>query len=155
MWDAACAVDASALPECTACCFPKICTQDCLICTDTDLDGLCDAEDTCPLSPNPGGGAAVLGQTIVAPDRTSFAWTFPEDVVAVRGDLSLLSSYDVQAVDSYPEATSIPAPEIPPSSGAGFYWLLRPDCDPSSYSSGGSGECAFGCPSGERDGNLP
>ncbi len=97
----------------------------------------------------------MLGEMIVAPDRTSFAWTYPVDVIAVRGDLSLVSSYDVQAVDSYAEATSIPALAIPPSPGAGFYWLLRPDCDPASYASGGSGECAFGCPPGERDGNLP
>jgi hypothetical protein len=154
LWDATCAVEAQTYPECTACCFPEICTPDCLTCTDTDLDWICEAEDTCNLSPNPGGGAAVFGQTILAPDRTSFDWVFPEDVVAVRGDLSLVSSYDVLAVDSHAGATSIAAPEVP-ASGAGLYWLLRPDCDPSSYASGGSGECAFGCPPGERDGNLP
>jgi hypothetical protein len=154
-WDASCAADATAIPECDACCFPEICTQDCLICDDSDLDGVCDTEDTCLLSPNPGNGAAVLGQTLVARDRTSFGWEVPADVVCIRGDLGLVSVYDVLATDSFAGVISIPAPETPALSGDGFYWLVRPDCDPSSYSSGGPGECQFGCPPGGRDGNLP
>ena len=70
----------------------------------------------------------------------------------MRGDLSGLSTYAILDILSASGASTIPAAEVP-APGTGFYWLVRPVGG--SWSSGGTGECRVGCPSGGRDGNLP
>ncbi len=103
-----------------------------------------------------GMGVAFFSQTILALGRDVFGWQLPVDVDFVRGDLALVSVYDVLEQDSAALVTSIPAPETP-ASGEGFYWVIRVDCPNSTWGSGGPSECnpPSVCLPGGRDGNLP
>ena len=123
---------------------------------DTDSDGECDLVDNCPLTPNPGGGVARFPEPLVAHDTILFSWSTPANVVWVRGDLDVLSSYAVLQTQSAAAATSIPSGPSP-TEGEGFYYLVKPNCPSTTWSSGGAGECnpPSVCPAGGRDGNLP
>ncbi len=121
---------------------------------DNDGDGVNDNMDNCPLTPNPGQGTAYFDGVVTAVDTSLEGWVRAQDVEWVRGDLSGLSSYTTLASGTTAATTSHATPQIP-ALGAGYFWLFKPDCPDSSWSSEGSGECAAGCPVGERDGNLP
>lgn len=126
-------------------------------CLDTDIDGVCNFGDNCPLTPNPDQGApAPFGETVVALETNSFGWIAPTNASWVVGDLDAVGAYGWFAQDTASGTTSIAAPETP-AAGDGYYWLLAPDCAVGSWSSGGSGECATpgSCLPDGRDGNLP
>jgi cysteine-rich repeat protein len=116
---------------------------------DTDLDGTPDALDTCPLSYNPGNGTALFDQPLLALGPTALGWAWPSNVVWVCGRLDHLHEYGVLEQSAATGATSIETLEVP-APGYGLYWLVRPDCPQSSWSSGGTGEIL-----GARDGALP
>lgn len=115
--------------------------------TDMDSDGVGDSCDNCIETPNPAQGPAVLGQTILAANVNSFVWAAPTDVVYVRGNLTLVSSYAVDTVGSLVQATSLQDASTP-AGGGGFYYLVRPDCPVGSWQS------SIGAESG-RDAALP
>ena len=124
--------------------------------SDTDGDGDCDSVDNCPLTPNPGGGVARFLEPLVAQDAVLFSWTTPANVVWVRGDLGLLAGYAVIETQNGAGMSSIPSGPTPAADN-GFYYLVKPNCPLTTWSSGGAGECnpPSVCPPGGRDGNLP
>lgn len=96
-------------------------------CTDGDADSVCDLEDNCPQGFNPDQNDAVFGESIVA-DSSNFSWPTATDVVWVRGDLDDVSTYTtletniVAAIDQFSHSA------FSPTVGAGYYFLVRPDC---------------------------
>jgi hypothetical protein len=131
-----------------------VCPDDC---TDTDLDGVADSVDNCPLTSNPDQGASILfDQSVIASDKSTFSWAAAADVVWARGDLTGVSTYSILETASASAATSVGS--VPtPAVGDGWYFVVRPDCPMGSWTSGGAGECASAgsCPAGGRDGVLP
>jgi len=122
---------------------------------DTDLDGAGNGCDNCPLTANPGGGVAVFSQTLVAPDKTTFAWPAAQDVLWVLGDIAGVSAYEYSSSDSAAAATTIPS-GANPEPGSGSYLLVRADCPLSTWSTGAESECPPGtCATGNRDELLP
>jgi hypothetical protein len=93
------------------------------------------------------GVPTVFGQTIVALDGAGFGWPTPTDVVYVRGALSAVANYPVDIVQSLTAATSLQDLSTP-TSGQGFYYLLRADSPLASWQTG------LGAEPG-RDGVLP
>ncbi len=154
-WAPACAALAAAQPFCVdGCQSVTKCTPVC--CIDSDGDGDCNVADTCPLTPNPGGGTALFDYPLIAINNTTFAWQRPENVQWVKGSLSVVSTYTEAGGGVGPGATTIPAPDLP-APGTGIWWVLKPDCPVGSWSTGSPSECAVpaACPPGGRDGNLP
>jgi cysteine-rich repeat protein len=131
------------------------CEPDCR-CTDSDGDVLCNPSDSCPFSANPGNGVAPFGQTVRAATQQMFYWPDLADAVWVRGALSALPAYAVIESGTIAGDAVLWAPAVP-APGAGFYWLVRPACPLSSWSSMGPAECHGppGCAPGGRDANLP
>ena len=76
----------------------------------------------------------VFGQEIKAPNSTTFAWSDPVDIVRVRGDLAAVGIYEADPPESESNVTSF-VDTTPPSTGAGFYYLVRRggNCDVSSW----------------------
>jgi len=153
-WDSICADEALQFDSCIVCCSPS-CTNECTVCPDLDGDGRCTDRDPCPKSPTSSDGASVLGEQIMASsDKTTWFWMTLQDVMWVEGPLSGVSSYTVNSTSSEFNSNLLSLPAVPPS-GSGFYIVARPECPGGSWTSGGSAECLYGCPSGGRDGNLP
>ena len=63
----------------------------------------------------------------MADDSQMFSWPVAADVVFVKGNLAGVSSYVVDLVDSIALTNDLTDPSVPVS-GAGFYYLVRPDC---------------------------
>lgn len=124
-------------------------------CADADGDGVCDAADTCPLTPNPGGGPAMFSQALIAPDKTTFVWPVPADVLSIQGDLAAVSQYQFSLLSSAAAATAISSgPD--PAPGQGTFILVRADCPLGTWSTGAASECPPGtCAAGDRDALLP
>jgi hypothetical protein len=99
---------------------------------DADADAHGDVCDSCIHGPNPQQGAAPLGQTILALDEATFGWPDPADALWVRGHLALVAAYDVAEQGSLDLATTLVHGLVPPV-GAGFFYLLRPDCPVGSW----------------------
>ena len=95
--------------------------------SDVDGDGVGDVCDNCIYGPNAEQGPAIFGQDVVAEDSQTFSWPVVADVVYVKGDLAGVSTYTVDLVDSI-ELTDNLTDSSTPASGAGFYYLVRPDC---------------------------
>jgi len=147
-WDGLCVNDALADPLCVGCAAPGLCNPVC--CRDSDADAQCDAVDPCPL------GDGFFDQTVRATTKIQFGWNFPAHVDWVKGDLNSVGAYGVIDFLSAFTATQVPAPELP-APGTGLYWIVRDDCNPTTWSTLGPAEC-YGPPScgpGGRDGNLP
>ena len=72
-------------------------------------------------------GAMAVGQTILATDTETFLWPVAADVIYVRGDLADVDLYAVDTVELLILATSLTDASVP-ESGAGFFYLVRPDC---------------------------
>jgi hypothetical protein len=113
-----------------------------------DFDGVCASFDNCQQGPNPNQGPAVFGQTILAPNRTTFEWQHPVDALWVRGPLQQVDSYAVDLVGaasgtSFEDLTS-------PAVGERFYYLVRLDGDCAAP----SWQTTLGGESG-RDASLP
>jgi hypothetical protein len=111
---------------------------------DGDGDGVCDLQDNCPSSPNPGQGPVVFPDTILAPDRTQFCWSTPVTLKGVRGQLNLVSAYAVDNLFFQPFATCFP---IAPTTSDDYY-LVEPDCPTGSWQTTVAAETA-------RDATLP
>jgi hypothetical protein len=147
-WDGLCANEALVDPLCAACAAPGLCNPVC--CRDSDSDAQCDAVDPCPL------GTGFFGQTVYATGKTQLGWNFPSNIDWVKGDLGLVGAYGVIDFLSAGGVNALAAPELP-APGTGLYWVVRDDCNPTTWSTFGPGEC-FGpprCSPGGRDGNLP
>jgi hypothetical protein len=121
-----------------------------LVLVDTDGDGIADVDDNCTLTENPDQddadndtvgdlcdnciygynptqGPAIFGQDVVAEDQQTFSWPLAADVVFVKGNLANVSTCTVDLVDSV-TLTSELTDSSEPASGAGFFYLVRPDC---------------------------
>jgi hypothetical protein len=94
---------------------------------DADNDAVGDVCDNCVYGPNPAQGLAIFGQDVVAQDQQTFTWPLAADVVYVKGDLAAVSTYVVDVVDSLTLTDNL-KDSIEPASGAGFYYLVKPDC---------------------------
>ncbi len=94
---------------------------------DADSDDVGDLCDNCIYGPNPTQGPAIFGQDVVAEDSQTFSWRVAADVVYVKGDLASVSTYTVDLVDSVALTNQL-TDLSEPVSGAGFYYLVRPDC---------------------------
>ncbi len=94
---------------------------------DADNDTVGDACDNCIYGPNTEQGSAIFGQDVVAEDSETFSWPVGADVVFVKGDLANVSTYTVDLVDSLALTSELMDSSLP-DSGAGFYYLVRPDC---------------------------
>ena len=94
---------------------------------DADSDAVGDVCDNCIYGPNPAQGPAIFGQNVVAENSQTFSWPVAADVVFVKGNLADVSSYVVDLVDSVALTTQLTDSSVPVS-GAGFYYLVRPDC---------------------------
>lgn len=114
---------------------------------DLDGDRVGDVCDNCADAPNPDQGPAVLGQIVRALDEDEFEWARPADVMYVRDDLDLVSSYAVDIVQTLPASQGLQDTALP-ASGAGFYYLVRPAC------AVGSWQSSLGAEPG-RDAALP
>lgn len=101
---------------------------------DADSDEVGDACDNCNDASNPDQGPAVLGQSIVAAQRDKFAWITPANIVFARGTLDEVSSYLTDLVQSF-ESTDSFSDSMIPSTGTGFYYLVRPACAVGSWQS--------------------
>jgi len=99
---------------------------------DADTDEVGDLCDNCVYGPNPNQGAAPLGQVILATSKETFSWPTAADVIYVRGDLADVDAYTVDTVELLVLATSLTDASIP-GDGAGFYYLVRPDCPVGSW----------------------
>jgi hypothetical protein len=98
---------------------------------DSDGDGVCNVVDTCPSFPNPGQGAVVFPNTILAVNPGQFCWSTPVTLKGVRGRLSLVSSYAVDNVFNLPSATCFPIA----GTATDDYYLIQPDCPAGSWQS--------------------
>ena len=109
------------------------------------------------MAPNPGGGnQSVFGQTVLALSKTQFGWQGPLNYRFTFGNFvtsSTIGNYDEIASFALSGVVVNVGPS--PLPGNGRWYLWRPDCPRTSWTSGGPGECAFGCVPGERNGNLP
>jgi hypothetical protein len=114
---------------------------------DADVDGLGDVCDNCVYGPNPDQGLAVFGQTILAKTTARFIWPMAAEALYVRGDLSGVSRYGFDQFGLVPFGTTL-VDTTQPESGAGFYYLLRPDCPEGSWQTSPGAEPA-------RDAALP
>jgi hypothetical protein len=94
---------------------------------DTDGDSIGDLCDNCNSGPNPDQGSAPVGQVVLAADKTGFAWGDAIDAWYVRGALSNVDSYTTDSMVALPQAQGFNAPDQP-ASGAGYYYVVRPDC---------------------------
>ena len=90
--------------------------------------------DNCVYGPNPAQGPAVFGQEIKAQDSSTFFWAKPANIVYVRGGLGVVDSYGIDFVETLPLAVAFTDAETPPG-GAGFYYLVKPDCPVGSWQS--------------------
>ncbi len=102
---------------------------------DADADGVGDVCDNCIYGPNPTQGTAIFGQDILAEDQQTFSWPVAADIVFVKGDLANVSTYLFDLVDSVALTEDLTESSVP-ASGAGFYYLVRPDCPASSWQTG-------------------
>jgi hypothetical protein len=70
----------------------------------------------------------------VATDPTTFSWVLPVDIVYVKGELTGVSGYEVESSGLLLSATSVTDASLP-SSGAGFWYLVKPVCFVGSWQS--------------------
>ena len=101
---------------------------------DTDGDLVVNAQDSCPYASNPTQARIVLGKTILATSKTVFTWNTTLDARWVRGPLGAVASYATDASGTLLEASSL-TDAAQPGAGAGFYYLIAPDCPGRSYQS--------------------
>ena len=94
---------------------------------DADGDAVGDVCDNCIYGPNPAQGPAIFGHDVVAEDQQTFSWPVAADVVYVKGNLANVSTYTVDLVDSIALTNDLTDSSVPVS-GAGFFYLVRPDC---------------------------
>jgi hypothetical protein len=92
------------------------------------------------------------------PNQTDFAWSELLDYSFVGGDFALADDIGAYLFTSSGSGSGKSFRDLsPPDMDEGLWYLLRPDCDDGSWSSGGIGECSppGACPPGDRDGSLP
>ena len=99
---------------------------------DADNDTVGDVCDNCVYGPNPLQGPAIFGQKILALDPEAFSWSEPAEIDYVRGDLAFVDMYIVDVFETLPLGTSLDDP-LPPNTGGGFFYLVKPDCTVGSW----------------------
>jgi hypothetical protein len=92
------------------------------------------------------------------PNKTEFFWTDWLSYLYVGGEFTVAGDIGTYmfGLSGSGSGKLFQDPVLPPEQD-GLWYLLRPDCDAGSWSSGGLGECApaGACPPGGRDGSLP
>ena len=106
---------------------------------DSDADTVTNTMDNCPFVANSSQASVVLGQTVTAASKTSFAWDDPTEVRFVRGLLAMVGAYATDDSGTLFDATSH-TDETIPASGAGLYYLFAPDCAGRSYQTAAGAE---------------
>ncbi len=68
-----------------------------------------------------------MSHTSPTTSLSASSWPVAADVVFVKGNLADVSTYAVDLVDSNALTDNL-TDSSEPASGAGFYYLVRPDC---------------------------
>ena len=101
---------------------------------DADADTVGDVCDNCIYGPNPAQGPAIFGQELLSLGTDQFGWAEAADAVYVRGDLAQVASYTIEFTQSLVLAQGFTDASLPVS-GAGFWYLVKPDCAVGSWQS--------------------
>ena len=106
---------------------------------DADDDTITDPVDNCPLVYNPTQELIPFPHVLYASSSTMFAWSAPQDVHWVRGDLVGVTGYSVDLSQSFVGVAGVQDLAVP-ALGAGFYYLVRSSADCSSWQSSSASE---------------
>ena len=99
---------------------------------DADADGLCGDVDNCPTIHNPSQERIVFPEWIRFVDRVTLAWSTPQAVDWVRGNLASVGAYTINAWGNQNAATALTVADVP---GQGFYYLVKIPGDCGSWQS--------------------
>jgi Tol biopolymer transport system component len=115
---------------------------------DSDQDTVGNSTDNCPFVDNVAQTDLPFGQTVRAPDGTSFRWDNAADARYVRGPLASVATLVTDASGTLTDATSL-IDAGSPAAGAGFFYLFALDCAGRSY------QTALGAEPGRDIAGLP